>query len=314
MSLASLSRVGVVVLVCGAGVCAQSLNTAKIAARAGNVDSALADLDRVAADAPAQSLRCSLYASIDRVDEAMKACEAAATLAPASSDDALAQARAYGGKADQGGALTGLRMVGKIRSAFERAVQLNGKSVEALSDLGEFYVEAPGMVGGGLDKAEALVARLQPLSPARAHRLAAMVAAKRKDSGRAELEYRAELAVAPTPEAYVDLARFYGSQKQWDAAVEDARLAMDRDAQHGPDTLDAAKLLIGWKRGQPAAQAGLRSYLQSSQANVASYAKAHVLLGESLSDAGDRAAAKLEYQSALALAHDYAAARQGLNR
>ena len=294
--------------------CAQPLNAAKTAARTGNVDVALADLDHGAADAAAQSLRCSLYASIDKADEAIKACEAAATVAPLSSDNALALARAYGQKADQGGALTGLHMVSKIRSAFERAVQLDGRNVEALSDLGEFYVQAPSMVGGGIDKAEALVARLQPLSPARAHRLAAMIAAKRKDNARAEQEYRAELAAASTPEAYVDLARFYGSQKQWGPAVENARLAMERDTQHGPDTLDAAKLLIGWKRSQPAAQAGLRSYLQSPQQNVASYARAHVLLGQSLNDAGDRTAANVEYQAALVLAHDYAPAQQGLNR
>ena len=304
---------GVVLLIFGAGVCGQAVNAARAAARAGKVDTALAELDRMPADAPAQSLRCSLYASIDKVDDALKACDSAATLTPASSDAALALARALGAKADRSGAITGLRLVSKIRSAFERAAQLDGTNVDALSDLGEFYVEAPAMVGGGLDKAQALVARLQLLSPARAHRLAAMVARKRKDDARAEQEYRAELAAAPTPEAYVDLARYYGSQKQWSAATEQARLAMDHDTLHGPDTLDAATLLIGWQRDQPAAQAGLAKYLQSPQKDVASYAKAHVLLGQSLSSAGDRSRAKQEFQAALALAHDYTAAKQGLN-
>lgn len=314
MSAQFYRTAGAAVLVCSAGACAQSMNTAAADARTGKVDAALAELDRVPADAAAQSLRCSLYASIDRVDDALKACEAAAVLSPASSDTALALARAYGEKADRGGALTGLRMVGKIRAAFERAVQLDGKNVEALSDLGEFYVEAPAVVGGGLDKAQALVARLQPLSPARAHRLAAMVAAKRKDDARAEQEYRAELAAASTPEAYVDLAKFYGSQKQWSAAADNARLAMERDMQHGPDTLDAAKLLVGWQREQASAQAGLKSYLQSPQKGVASYAKAHVLLGQSLSGTGDRTKAKLEYEAALSLARDYVAAKQGLGQ
>lgn len=314
MNLLCVRNACLLMLTCIASLCAQSLNTARSAARMGKVDTALAELEHLPPDAPVRSLQCSLYSSIDRSDDAVKACESAATLAPANSDYALALARAYGDKADRGGALTGLRMVGKIRAAFERAVRLDGKSVEALSDLGEFYVEAPAMVGGGLDKAQALVTRLQPLSPARAHRLAAMVAAKRNDTARAEQEYRAELAAAPTPEAYVDLARFYGSQKQWNAAAENARLAMERDASHGPDTLDAAKLLIGWKRDLPSAQAGLRNYLKSPQENVASYAKAHVLLGQSLGITGDQTRARLEYQAALALAHDYIAAQQGLNR
>ncbi len=291
---------------------AQGLSAARTAARTGNVDVAVADLAGATSSAEADALLCQLYGSIDKRAEAVRACEAAVAAAPSNSEYALELARAYGNKASAGGALTGMRMVGKIRSTFERAVQLDGKNVDALSDLGQFYVEAPGLVGGGTDKARPIVSKLQALSPARAHRLAGMIAAKDKDDATALKEFEAELAVASSPEAYVDLANFYRSRKQMDRAAEYARLAMEHDTHHGPDTLDAATILIELKLDWKAAQTGLLKYLATPQTGeVAFFAKAHVLMARSLQASGDDAGAKKEFAAALALAHDYDAARKG---
>ena len=278
-------------------------------ARAGKVDAALAQLGPVRT-ADAASLRCALFASIDQIDKAIDACQAAVAAAPANSDYTLALARIYGAKADHSSAFTGMRMVGKIRSNFEKAVQLNPKGVEALSDLGQFYVEAPGIVGGGSDKAQALVAQLQPLSPARSHRLAAMIAAKGKDDTKAEAEFKAAIASSHSPESYFDLANFYRSRKQFDRAAETAKAAIAADSGHGPDSLDAAALLLEIKRETPAAQAALRAYLGAPQTGVASFARAHTLLGESLHASGDKAAGDAEFSAALALAAEYPRARK----
>ncbi|SEB36979.1 Tetratricopeptide repeat-containing protein [Terriglobus roseus] len=278
-------------------------------ARAGRVDASVAALKPIK-NADAQELLCKLYSSVDARDAAISACESAVSLAPSNSDYALELARVYGNKADHSGTFTGMRMVSKIRTNFEKAVQLNPKSVEALSDLGQFYAEAPGIVGGGADKARDLVTRLQPLSPARSHRLAAMIAAKAKDDTTAEAEYRAELAAGHTPEAYVDLAGFYRSRKQNDRAVENARLALAADTHRGPDTLDAAKILIDLQHPADAVN-GLRAYLNTQQAGVSAFAQAHVLLGNALRATGDTAGAQKEFAAALALAPNYDAARKG---
>ena len=47
-----------------------------------------------------------------------------------------------------------MSLAGKVRSQFETAAQLSPKNVDVHTDLAEFYVEAPGIVGGGTDKAE----------------------------------------------------------------------------------------------------------------------------------------------------------------
>ena len=279
----------------------------------GRVDSAIAAIGN-AKSADAQYLLCSLYASVEQRDRGIQACESAVSAAPNNSAYALELARAYGDKADHSGAFTGMRMVGKIRGNFERAVQLDPTNVEALSDLGQFYVEAPGIAGGGTDKARDLVEKLKPLSSARSHRLAGMIAAKNHDDTTAEAEYKAAIAASHSPESYVDIAKYYRNRKQYDAADSALHTAIQVDKEHGPDTLDAAVLLIQMHRGIPAAQLGLRNYLATPQHGVAAYAHAHTLLGDSLKSAGDNDGAQKEYAAALALAHDYEPARKGAGK
>ena len=305
-----VSRATVALLLSAAVSAAAELPAGAVAsARSGKVDEAIAQL-RPLKSAEAESLRCALYNSVDQIDKAVEACQAAVSSAPGSSDYTLALARTYGSKADHSGAFTGMRMVGKIRGNFEKAVQLNPRSVEALSDLGQFYVEAPGIVGGGTDKAQALVAQLQPLSAARAHRLSAMIAAKAKDDAKGEAEFKAAIAASHTPESYFDLANFYRGHKQADRAADTAKAAIKADAAHGPDSLDAAALLLDLKRDTSTAQAALRAYLAAPQTGVASYARAHALLGESLLASGDKSAADAEFAAALALAADYPRAKK----
>ncbi len=295
----------------------QSLGVAHTLAQQGSVDAAVTQTRGVLAvsprDADAHELLCLLFRSVDHEDEAIHECEAARDLMPSSSAFTLELARTYGIKADRSGALTGMRMVGRIRDSFERAVQLDPRSVDALSDLGEFYVEAPGLVGGGLDRARTVLARLRPLSAARAHRLAGMIAAKAGDASTADAEFASELATAPTPEAYIDRAVFERRRKNFNAAEANALLALQQDTAHGADTIDAAQLLIDIKRRPQAAEQALREYLAHPQVSVVMpAARVHTMLGRLLQARGDAAGAHDQFTRALALAASYEPARKAL--
>ena len=78
-------------------------------------------------------------------------------------------------------------------------MKLDPHNAEALSDLGDFYKEAPEIVGGGMDKAEAMAAQLDKIDPARAHLLRARIAESRKDYGTAEREFKQAIATAAHP-------------------------------------------------------------------------------------------------------------------
>ena len=49
----------------------------------------------------------------------------------------------------------------RIRAHFERAVELDADYLDARKRLVDFYTQAPGFMGGGLDKARAQVAEIE---------------------------------------------------------------------------------------------------------------------------------------------------------
>ena len=102
--------------------------------------------------------------------------------------------RAYGRLAEQSSFLSALGYAKKTVRAFERAVELDPSNLEALSDVFEYYLQAPGIVGGGLDKAENFARRFAGLNAAEYHWARARLAEKRKDFETAEREFRAALA------------------------------------------------------------------------------------------------------------------------
>lgn len=298
---------------------ATSPGPADVALQDGRIDQAITLLrDELAGDpanALSHNLLCRAFYAEEQPERAVPECEAAVAHDPANSDFALWLGRAYGLKAVHGGALAGFTMARRARSMFERAVQLDPDNAQAISDLGEFYVDAPAIVGGGPDKAELLAARLQPRSPMRSHRLLAQIAEKRSENTTAESEFRAAVAAERTPESLVNLGLFYLRRKRYDEAVATLKSAAELDRDDDANLVDAACGLDDMKREPQLAIQLFRRYLASARrSETAPAVRVHVLLGRALVHAGDAAAARQEFQAALALAASYAPALTELNK
>lgn len=283
----------------------------------GRVDEAKALLQQILTaqpgDAHAHQLLCRLYYAQDMADAAIRECEQAAANAPGDSDTYMWLGRAYGQKASRASALNAFSLAKRVRASFERAVQLDPSNVHAMSDLGEFYVAAPGIVGGGLDKAQRLADQIKPHSTARWHRLLAEIALKRKDTAAAETEFRAAAAAGNTPEAYVDLAQFYAEHGQPDRAVAALQSGVDANRSKDAALVDAASILTSVHRSPELAERFLEDYLASSaKSDEAPAFKVHVQLGDLLHQRGDSQGARREYAAALALASNYAPARKAI--
>ena len=136
--------------------------------------------------------------------------------------------RAYGRLAEQSNFVSALGYAKKTVRAFERAVELDPSNLEALSDVFEYYLQAPGMVGGGLDKAENIARRFAGLNAAEYHWARARLAEKRKDFETAEREFRAALAADPNEVGRkLDLAAFLSSQGRYGESDAIFRAAED---------------------------------------------------------------------------------------
>jgi tetratricopeptide (TPR) repeat protein len=258
------------------------------------------------ADATAHQLLCRAFYAEDDANGAIHQCELAVASAAnnnQASDDQLWLGRAYGMKARHAGLIGGFTLARKVEACFARAVELNPANVAALNDLGEYYVAAPSIVGGGNDKAQALAARMMPHFPAEAHRLLARLADSNNDLVTAEAEFKRAVGVQGTPEAWIDLAQFYESHARPDDALAAIKSGLAADRTHGPALVDAASILTSANRAPDLAERCLRTYLASpAKSDAAPAFKVHLQLGRLLAAQGDRQDATREVEAAAALA------------
>jgi thioredoxin-like negative regulator of GroEL len=262
-------------------------------------------------DATAHQLLCRVFYAQDEADAAIHQCELAAAAAPRNSDDQLWLGRAYGMKARHANPITGFTLARKVHSSFELAVQLNPSNVAALSDLGEYYIDAPSIVGGGTDKAQALAARIMPQFPTLAHRLLALIAESNKDLTTTEAEFKLAVAAQKTPEAWIDLAQFYQTHNRPDDALAAIKSGLAADRTHGPVLVDAASILTAAHRAPDLAELCLRNYLAGhAKSDAAPTFKVHLQLARLLAARGDATAANQETATAAQLAPAFTRAAQ----
>jgi len=265
-------------------------------------------------DAEAQDLLCRVLLSEDRADDAVPPCERAVFLAPWNAQYQLALAHASGSKAQHASYFTALGIARRAHDHFEAAARLAPDNWSVLSDLGEYYTDAPPIAGGGVAKARALLPRLMKLNAARGHWLAAKIAEDTKDFATAESEYKQAIASGENlPEGWVNLAAFYVRHDRMNEAVDCIHKAYEADTARDPVLVDAANLLRQMGRDDALAIRMLREYLASkNQTEDAPAFAVHTTIGEILQQDGDRMAANREYEAALALAHDYAPALRAI--
>jgi predicted Zn-dependent protease len=295
---------------------AQAAMPAKELLAAGRVDEAIQTLqqevDHSPGDAESYNLLCRAFFMLEDWDRSISECEHARNLDPKKSLYHLWLGRAYGEKADHAGFVSAAGLAKKVRVSFETAVELDPKSWEARTDLAEFYLEAPGIVGGGKDKAREQADALMPLNPAMAHWIAARIAAKEKDETTAEREYRAEIATSHSgARSWIDLAIFLRHTDRLDEMEKALKNLDSAPVDRAEALMDGASLLWRTGRDYPLAVRLLRRYLASPVEEGPAF-KAHDMLGHLFEKQGDRKAAAEEYRAALALAHNYARASEDL--
>ena len=293
---------------------ARTLAQVNQALQAGEADKALGLISSLpeggAQIAEAQNLECRVRYTLQQWDAAVGNCEQAVRLDGQNSNDHLWLGRALGEKADRASFMTAFSLGKRVRVEFEAAVKLDSHNAEALSDVGDFYKEAPGVVGGGMDKAEAIAGQLDTVDAARAHQLRARIAEARKDFATAEREFKQAIATAAHPaDDWTTLASFYRRRQRWqdlDSAIHNSVSAAEKDKHPGVALYDAAGVLTESKRDPALAAKLLEEYLAAnSKSEEAPAFEAHLRLAGLKKQLGDAAGAQREVAAALQLAHDY---------
>lgn len=284
----------------------------------GRVDDAITTLQQKVNSAPndaeSYNLLCRAYLAVENWDRGISACQKAVALEPGNSRYHLWLGRVYGEKANHAGFFSAAALAKKVRNEFETAVRLDPANLDARADLAEFYLEAPGIVGGGNDKAEQQARELATVDPQQSDLIQARLAEKDKNLVAAENDYRAAIIASHgKPGAWLQMAQFYRRTGQLDKMQDAVQHAIS--AQNNKHILmPAAETLIHAGRNIPQAIMLLRRYLSAGTVEDAPAFRAHYVLGTLLEQQGDKVAAADEYRAALSLAKNFTLARTALER
>ena len=238
-----------------------------------------------------------------RYEKAVEAGERATALAPDDAQAFLWLGNALGNRIGEVGMISKMALAPDLRDAFERAIKLDPSLVEARTALIEFYLQAPGAMGGGIDKARAQVAAIARYDRARSHLAQARIALHEKKPADALKAYEQAYALKPKdPQIRLAVIVGYQEAKRW----PDALAAIQRWIADDPKSNNAH-----YQLGRLAAVSG--QYLDEGEAALRRYLtmprdkddpepkNAQYRLGQVLARAGRRDEARVAYQAALKL-------------
>ena len=145
----------------------------------------------------AQLLLTKSYLELQEHDAAIRSAERAVVLDPKNSVYHEWLGRAYGEKADHAGWFSAVSLAKKARKEFQTAVEMDGRNFSARQALIEFDCSAPGIVGGGEEKAQPQIRELAAMDEAEGHYAAGNCRRQKKDFPVADEEFTKALDSHP---------------------------------------------------------------------------------------------------------------------
>jgi len=249
-------------------------------------------------------LLAKTFYEMEDPDRAVASAERAVALDPKSSLNHEWLGRTYGEKADHCGWLCALSYAKKSRREFETAVQLDERNFSAMQALIEFDCSAPGIAGGGDDKAGKEIEKIASMDAAEGHYAKGNCRRQKKDLAEADAEFIKALESNPkSVDLVYDIGDYAMKHDQADrlAAVVDVGEKLNAKDPRGPFYATVAKILRGEQLAE--AESALREYMNKAprRNNYPSPAMAHYWLGRLAERKNLKEAAISEYQIALRL-------------
>jgi tetratricopeptide (TPR) repeat protein len=297
----------------------QTPESAQQAYEKGDYERAINILQEAAAKEPnngdIQLLLTKSYLEIKKYDDAVKSGEKAVAIQPNSSLYHQWLGEAYGEKADHASMLSAYGLARKTQKEFETAVQLDEHNFDAAQDLVEYDCTAPGMVGGGVEKAQPLSQKLMSMDAAEGHFSVGVCKAVKKDLAAADDEYAKALENKPkTANRLFDVGDYFMQRGEGDKLLQ---VAAQGETLAPKDPRTKYYRAAGWiLKGEnlPEAEKLLKEYLQEApvRSTYPSPVYGHYWLGRAGQLRNDMAAAKDEYRVALKLDPKFKKAEEAL--
>lgn len=201
----------------------------------------------------------------------------------------------------------------KMKNAWEKAIALDPKNLDARFSLIQFYLQAPGFMGGSKDKAKEMARQITAISPVQGHRSMGNIYVNEKNFKEAEKEY---LEMVKVDAAYrTVLANFYVNQSQYEKAFalyEDV-LKKDPSDMGAIYQMGRTSALSGQRLDQ--GEEYLKKYLQyTPKPNEPSHAGANMRLGQIYEKRGQKQEARKYFETAYKMDNKLKEAEEGIKR
>ncbi len=264
-----------------------------------------------------QLLLTRSYLELDQYDAAVSSGEKAVAINPKSSEYHQWLGEAYGAKADHVSMFSAYPLARKTQKEFETAMQLDEKNFDAAQDLVEYDCTAPGVVGGGEDKAQPIIQKLMALDPAQGHYAAGNCRAAKKDYATADAEFAKALESKPKSAGLIyNIGDYFSQRGQADKLIMVADLGEATAPADPRAKFYRAQALILKSENLPDAEKLLREYLRVApvRSNYPKPWQAHYWLGQLFEKQKNVTSARSEYEAALKLNAKYKAAQEALKK
>ncbi len=249
-----------------------------------------------------------------QAEKAVTAGEEAIKLGPGNAQAFYWLGNAYGNRIGEVGMLSKMSIAPKLRDAFEQAVKLDPALIDARTSLIEFYLQAPGVIGGGIDKARAQATAIGKYDQAKGLMAQARIATHENKPADALKAYEKAYALKPdTAQLRLALIMGYQQAKRW----KDAYAMVKEWAADEPN-----KAAPWYQIGRIAAESG--QYLPEGEAALHAFLAlrrepgdpepkhARYRLGQVLAKAGRKDEARAELKMALKIDPKFKEAKDAL--
>ena len=262
-------------------------------------------------------LLAKTYYEMQQHDAAIASAEKAVALDPENSVYHEWLGRTYGEKAEHAGMFSGMSLAKKTRKEFETAVRLDERNFSARQALIEFDCSAPGIVGGGEDKARPQIEKLAAMDVAEGHYAAGNCRRQKKDFVTADAEFTKAIESHPRSANLIydigDYAVKRGQPERLTLVADEGERVAPSDPR-GAFYRAVAFVLTKSRLGE--AERLFREYLKRAPVrnNFPHAWEAHEWLGRLYEGQGRRQAAIDEYEAALRLDPKSKAAHEALKK
>jgi tetratricopeptide (TPR) repeat protein len=251
-----------------------------------------------------QLLLAKSYLELQEYDPAIKSAEKAVAIDPQNSVYHEWLGRAYGEKADHASLFSAISLAKKTRKEFAAAIQLDGKNFSAWQALIEFDCSAPGIVGGGEEKALPQIKQLAEMDAAEGHYAAGNCRRQKKDFAVADEEFAKALESNPKSAGLIyDIGDYAVKRGQPERLLAVADMG-EHVAPHDPRGKFYRGVALVLKKENPEeAERLLREYAKKApvRSGYPRPATAHAWLGRLFEDQNKMEEAVKEFESALKL-------------